>query len=43
MADIDELFGGFDEPMGFDEGEAINPVVVEDESQQNVYVFVIEI
>lgn len=35
MADIDELFGGFDEPMGFDEGEATNPVVVEDESQQN--------
>ena len=34
MADIDELFGGFDEPLGFDEGEAANPVVVEDEEEQ---------
>lgn len=31
MADIDELFGGFDEPVGFDEGEAANPVVVEED------------
>lgn len=28
MADLDELFGGFDDPVGFDEGEAANPVVV---------------
>lgn len=35
MADIDELFGGFDEPIGFDEGEAANPIVVDEESNQN--------
>lgn len=35
MADIDELFGGFDEPIGFDEGEAANPVVVEEEQHKN--------
>lgn len=35
MADIDELFGGFDEPVGFDEGEAANPVVVEDVQEQS--------
>lgn len=34
MADIDELFGGFDEPLGFDEGESANPVVAEDEEEQ---------
>lgn len=28
MADLDELFGAFDDPVGFDEGEAANPVVV---------------
>lgn len=35
MADIDELFGGFDEPIGFDEGESANPVVIEEEQNQN--------
>lgn len=29
MADIDELFGGFDDPIGFDEGESANPVVID--------------
>lgn len=29
MADLDDLFGGFDDPIGFDEGEAANPVIVE--------------
>lgn len=31
MADLDELFGGFDEPIAFDDGEAANPVVIEEE------------
>lgn len=35
MADLDELFGGFDDPIGFDEGEAANPVVIEEEQAQN--------
>lgn len=35
MADIDELFGGFDEPTGFDEGEAANPIVIDEEEEQN--------
>lgn len=35
MADIDELFGGFDEPIGFDEDETANPVVIEEEVEQN--------
>lgn len=35
MADIDELFGGFDEPIGFDEGEAANPIVIDEEEEQN--------
>lgn len=34
MADIDELFGGFDEPIGFDEGEAANPIVIDDEEEE---------
>lgn len=29
MADIDELFGVFEEPLGFDEAEVANPVVVQ--------------
>lgn len=28
MADLDDLFAGFEDPVGFDEGEAANPVVV---------------
>lgn len=41
MANIDELFGGFDDPIGFDESETINPVVVaiedDKEKEQNGY------
>lgn len=29
MADIDELFGGFEEPLGFDEEVVMNPVVTQ--------------
>lgn len=37
MANIDELFGGFDEPIGFDESGTTNPVVIDvDEIEENV-------
>lgn len=35
MADLDDLFGGFDDPIGFDEGEAANPVIVETDQSLN--------
>lgn len=31
MADIDELFGGFDEPIAYEISEAANPVVIDDD------------
>lgn len=34
MADIDELFGGFEDPTGFDESEAANPVVVAEDTDE---------
>lgn len=34
MADLDELFGGFEDPVGFDESEAANPVVVAEDADE---------
>lgn len=33
MAEIDELFDGFDEPRGFETAAPVNPVVIADDSE----------
>lgn len=36
MADIDELFGVFDQEGGFDESPPANPILIEDEQTKCV-------
>lgn len=33
MADIDELFDGFDEPIAFETFEPTNPIVIDDDDE----------